>query len=222
MSIPLMKEGKAPVATAAGAGIFLLGWWALIPRVDFLVVGLAAFLLAGFLANFFRDPERVPRVPLKAGEVLCPADGVVVACGEAMEPHQLKNRAFQVAVFMNVFDCHVQRAPFDGRVVLKQYHPGRFMAAFAEKASLDNEQAHLVLALKGGRGRRMVLKQIAGLLARRVVTDVMPGREVVRGERIGRILLGSRVDVFLPKGFKPLVRMGDRVKAGQTVLGVLS
>jgi len=151
--------------------------------------------------------------------VVCPADGVVVACGESQEPLYLKGKAFHIAIFMNVFDCHVQRMPLEGKVLRKAYHPGKFMAAFAEKASLDNEQSHLVIELRGGKRRKMVLKQIAGLLARRVVTDAEEGQTLLRGQRFGRILLGSRVDVFLPSGFRPSIRTGDRVWAGETLLG---
>jgi len=173
------------------------------------------------LVNFFRDPERVTARPFAAGEVVCPADGVVVACGESQEPLYLKGKAFHIAIFMNVFDCHVQRMPLEGKVLRKAYHPGKFMAAFAEKASLDNEQSHLVIELRGGKRRKMVLKQIAGLLARRVVTDAEEGQTLLRGQRFGRILLGSRVDVFLPSGFRPSIRTGDRVWAGETLLGEL-
>ncbi len=127
---------------------------------------------------------------------------------------------------MNPLNNHVQRAPYDGKVVKKVYHPGKFLAAYDDKADLVNEQAHLVVDLKGSdkKGKtmgRLVLKQIAGLLCRRVKTTPEKGDVIERGKRIGRILLGSRVDLFLPQGFKPAVKLGDQVRAGVTVIGEL-
>lgn len=221
MKLPVVPEGWRLILPAILVSMPLLYWGARAHKTWAWVAGLVLLVVAAILVNFFRDPDRHPGRPLGVGEVLCPADGVVVACSVVNEPMHLKGPAFQVAIFMNVFDCHVQRMPLDGKVVKRAYHPGRFMAAFAEKASLDNEQSHVVVELKGRKGRRMLLKQIAGLLARRVVTDVASGQAVARGDRWGRILLGSRVDVFLPPGFQPSVRLGERVRAGETVLGVL-
>lgn len=127
---------------------------------------------------------------------------------------------------MNPLDNHVQRAPYDGKVMGKVYHHGKFLAAYKDKADLVNEQAHLVVELRNRDKKkkimgRMVIKQIAGVLCRRVKTIPEEGHSIERGGRIGRILLGSRVDVFLPKGFKPAVKLGDKVLAGVTVLGEL-
>jgi phosphatidylserine decarboxylase len=125
---------------------------------------------------------------------------------------------------MNPLNNHVQRAPFDGKVIKKVYHPGQFLAAYDDKADLVNEQAHLLVELKSKDRKskvkgRIVIKQIAGLLCRRVKTTPEAGDSIERGKRIGRILLGSRVDVFMPVGFKSKVKVGDQVKAGVTVLG---
>jgi phosphatidylserine decarboxylase len=221
MKFPVVAEGWKYILPALAAGVFLLYWETRTIKPWLSVAGVSMMLLAALLLNFFRDPGRKPERVLQDGEVLCPADGVIVALGEVQEPLHLKGMAFQAAVFMNVFNCHVQRAPFDGKVLKRAYYPGKFMAANIEKASLDNEQSHLVVELNWKKGKKMVVKQIAGLLARRVVTDAKEGDVLVRGERIGRILMGSRVDVFLPKGFKPYVKLGDPVRAGETVLGVL-
>ena len=178
------------------------------------------------ILNFFRDFERHPERPLKPGEVLSPADGKVVVLRTVPEKFYLKKPSVHIAIFMNPLNNHVQRAPFDGKVVKKVYHPGEFMAAYEDKADLVNEQAHLVVDLKapGRKGRspgRIVIKQIAGLLCRRVRTTPEKGGKIERGKRIGRILLGSRVDVFLPRGFKASIKLGDQVKAGVTVIGEL-
>lgn len=187
-------------------------------------LGVAVLVLSGLILNFFRDFERRPKRALGPKEVLCPADGKVVVLKTAVEKFHLKKPSVHVAIFMNPLNNHVQRAPFDGKVAKKVYHPGEFLAAYDDKADLVNEQAHLVvdLSVKGKKAKgRMVVKQIAGLLCRRVKTTPKKGDRIVRGERIGRILLGSRVDLFLPKGFKPKVRLGDQVLAGVTILGEL-
>ena len=206
----------------AGWGLLFAGahWgnWILI------VLGAAVLVISALILNFFRDFERHPERELKPKEVLSPADGKVVVLKTAVEKFYLKKPAVHIAIFMNPLNNHVQRAPYDGKVVKKVYHPGEFMAAYEDKADLVNEQAHLVVDLKGPKGKaagRIVIKQIAGLLCRRVRTTPDKGDGMARGKRIGRILLGSRVDVFLPKGFKPAVKMGDQVSAGVTVLGEL-
>jgi phosphatidylserine decarboxylase len=158
--------------------------------------------------------------------VVSPADGKVVLVRIVREDMHLKEEALQVAIFMNPLDNHVQRVPFSGTVVEKAYYPGQYLAAYEDKADLVNEQSHLVVKLNPPQGEtaspgRIVLKQIAGMLCHRVRTDAVEGAAVTQGDRFGRILLGSRVDIFLPTGFRPNVKVGDRVKAGQTVLGEL-
>ena len=196
------------------------GCWALV------VLGAAVLVIAALILNFFRDFERHPERALKPREVLSPADGKVVVLKTAVEKFYLKKPSVHIAIFMNPLNNHVQRAPYDGKVVNKVYHPGEFLAAYDDKADLVNEQAHLVVDLKapGKKGKamgRIVIKQIAGLLCRRVRTTPDKGNVIERGKRIGRILLGSRVDLFLPKGFKPAVKLGDQVRAGVTVIGEL-
>jgi phosphatidylserine decarboxylase len=222
MKIPFMPETWSMFLPALAAGWILLlagghwGNWILI------VLGTAVLVIAALILNFFRDFERRPNKPLKPKQVLSPADGKVVVLKTAVEKFYLKKPSVHIAIFMNPLNNHVQRAPFDGKVVKKVYHPGEFLAAYDDKADLVNEQAHLVVDLKlKGKKARIVIKQIAGLLCRRVKTTPDRGDSIVRGKRIGRILLGSRVDVFFPKGFKPSVKMGDQVRAGVTVLGEL-
>jgi phosphatidylserine decarboxylase len=221
--LPFMPETWSMVLPVffTGTALFVLG----LPSGNFFLesLGVLVLILSLLMLNFFRDFGRKPARPLGPKEVLSPADGKVVVLEEAVEKFHLKTKAVHIAIFMNPLNNHVQRAPFDGKVVKKDYHPGEFLAAYDDKADLVNEQCHLVVELAGAKGLKspgkIVLKQIAGLLCRRVKTDPKPGDVLARGERFGRILLGSRVDLFLPKGFKPTVKLGDQVRAGVTVLG---
>jgi phosphatidylserine decarboxylase len=205
----------------------LIGGWALLLAGAhwgswFLIfIGVVVLVIAALILNFFRDFERSPKKALKANQVISPADGKVVIVKTATEKFFLKKPSVHIAIFMNPLNNHVQRAPFDGKVIKKVYHPGEFLAAYDDKADLVNEQAHLLVELKGkGKAKgRIVIKQIAGLLCRRVKTTPEAGDSIQRGKRIGRILLGSRVDVYMPKTFKSNVKVGDQVRAGVTVLG---
>lgn len=162
---------------------------------------------------FFRDP---PREGLRGADLLIsPADGKVVDIREVAEPEFLGGPAQRVCVFMNVFDCHVNRYPLDGRVAFRQYQRGRFLNAADGRASLENEQS--AIGLETGHGR-ILLRQIAGLVARRIITDHDVGHAAVQGSRLGLIQFGSRVDLYLPLDAQVQVAVGDRVRAGQTVL----
>jgi phosphatidylserine decarboxylase len=221
MKLPFMPETWSMFLPVLAGGLLLLwagshwGLWFLV------FVGVVVLVIAALILNFFRDFERSPEKGLKANQVISPADGKVVIVKTATEKFFLKKPSVHIAIFMNPLNNHVQRAPFDGKVIKKVYHPGEFLAAYDDKADLVNEQAHLLVELKGkGKAKgRIVIKQIAGLLCRRVKTTPEAGDTLQRGKRIGRILLGSRVDVFMPKGFKANVKVGDQVKAGVTVLG---
>jgi len=172
-------------------------------------------ILAVWLLVFFRDPARDG--PRGDTVVIAPADGKIVGVVETDEPMYLKTRALRVSIFMSVFDVHVNRYPVSGTIELAHYNPGKFLHAAKEKASLDNEQASV--GLRGRRGPVLV-RQIAGSIARRIVTDGRVGDAVAQGARLGMIRFGSRVDVFLPVSAAPKVRVqpGDRVAAGTTVL----
>jgi len=172
-------------------------------------------LVAVWLLVFFRDPVRTgPRGPQY---VIAPADGKIVDVAEVDEPMYLTTRATRISIFMSVFDVHVNRYPATGGVELVRYNRGKFLHAASDKASLDNEQASV--GLRTARGPLLV-RQIAGVIARRIVTDAGPGDRAVQGERFGMIRFGSRVDVFLPAAGRPAVRVavGDRVRAGASVL----
>lgn len=164
-----------------------------------------------FLIQFFRDPDRSPEG--EPDDLVSPADGTVLSIADAPEsPPGAKRR---LSIFMSVFNCHVNRSPASGRLSDYAYVVGRKDAAFSPKASTGNEQNRITLATPSG---SVTFKQIAGALARRVVFYPRVGDELVRGQRIGLIRFGSRVDLFVPDGAEPLVKAGDKVKAGQTAV----
>jgi len=177
-----------------------------------LLAGLFIALFA-VLLHFFRDPKRTP--PAGEGVFLAPADGEVVEIRQVHEPGFLGGEALKVGIFMSLSNVHVNRAPVGGQVVLVQHVPGQFLQAFRPEASEVNE--HNLVGLETGYGRVLV-KQIAGILARRVVCWVRPGQRLEAGERLGVIKFGSRVEMYLPLGAQPLVRVGEQVHAGITVV----
>ncbi len=181
-----------------------------IAAVAGLPIAAAVLALASlFLIQFFRDPERSPEGGADA--IVSPADGTVLSITEPPEAPPGARR--RLSIFMSVFNCHVNRAPATGRLEDYVYVPGRKDAAFAEKASTGNEQNRITLATSSG---PVTFKQIAGALARRIVFYPRVGDQLERGQRIGLIRFGSRVDLFLPDGVEPLVKDGDKVKAGRT------
>jgi len=185
-------------------------WWPLAALVGVVAIWVVAF---------FRDPIR----PGPRGEryVVAAAEGHVVHVVEIDEPMYVKERSVRISIFLSVFDVHVNRYPVDGTVELVHYNKGKFLHAGSEKASLDNEQASI--GITGPRGRVLV-RQIAGLIARRIVTDAKPGERVTQGARMGLIRFGSRTDVFLPLSARPALKIkpGDRVRVGGTVLAEYS
>ena len=182
----------------------------------FALVGLGVWgVLALWVCSFFRDPR--PSGPRGDSYVISPAQGHVVAVVDVDEPGYLHGPATRVSIFLSVFDVHVNRYPVNGTVELVRYNPGKFLHAGKDKASLDNEQT--AIGIRGPRGPLLV-RQIAGSVARRIVTDAKAGEAARQGERLGMIRFGSRVDVFLPKGSGATlrVRVGDKVVVGTTVL----
>jgi phosphatidylserine decarboxylase len=181
---------------------------------------LLAFVLtviALWVAYFFRDPQRQG----ERGErlVIAPADGKVVMITEVDEPTFMKSRAIRISIFMNVFNVHVNRYPVSGIVRLVQRKPGRFLNAATEESSLANEQSSI--GLETG-SNHILVRQIAGLIARRIITDAKEGDHVQQGERMGLIRFGSRVDVFVPIGSKVRVKVGDITFSGVTVIADLA
>lgn len=210
--VPINRAGWPFIAAFTGATAVLaviaqpLGW-----------VGAALTIWCVF---FFRDPSRV--TPMRDGLVVCPADGVVRWVGPAPPPAELELGDAplpRVSVFMNVFDVHINRAPVDGIVARLFYRPGKFFNASLDKASEHNERQSVVI--KAPDGREIGLVQIAGLVARRILCRLQKDQEVRAGERFGMIRFGSRVDVYLPPGVAPLVAVGQRMVAGETVIADL-
>jgi phosphatidylserine decarboxylase len=189
------------VGAGRGAAV---GWW---------VVAGAWLAISVWVVAFFRDPERAWSIGERL--VVAPADGKVVSVLETDEPAFHGGRAVRISIFMNVFDCHVNRYPVGGTVAYRHYHPGKFGHAAAEKSSLDNEQSSVGVGSARG---KVLIRQIAGLVARRIVTDHQLGATVRQAERLGMIRFGSRVDVFLPAGTRTLVHTGDTTLAGVTVV----
>lgn len=180
---------------------------------------LAAFVLllaAIWVAYFFRDPERIGE--RGASLVISPADGKLIMVTDVDEPAFMKGRSVRLSIFMNVFNVHVNRYPVDGSVQYVHYNKGKFFNASAEKSSLENEQ--MSVGIETGQ-QRLLVRQIAGLIARRIVTYSKVGDSVKQGDRMGIIRFGSRVDVFLPPGSVIRTRLGDITTAGVTVLGEL-
>jgi phosphatidylserine decarboxylase len=199
------------LGAAALAAVLSLLW----PRT--LPAALFGALLTVFVGWFFRNPDRTP--PSLPGAVISPADGKIMYAGDNPPGRYLDEPGKRVSVFMSVFDVHVNRAPVSGKVVSVRYHPGKFLAANVEKASLANEQNGVLLETPDG--QRVAYVQIAGLIARRIVCDLAEGDTVRQGQRVGIIRFGSRVDILLPAFASLSVRAGDRVRAGESVVGVL-
>ena len=195
---------------------FIVGAWVILALLPLSGRWLAAAVwlpIAVWVVAFFRDPEAAG--PRGADLILAPADGRVVAVADVDEPSFFGGTATRVSIFMNVFDCHVNRYPTDGTVAYRHYNQGRFLHAAGEKASLDNEQASIGLTTSHG---KVLVRQIAGLIARRIVTDHSVGAAVQQGQRLGMIRFGSRVDLFLPRGTRVLVREGDKTRVGFTLV----
>ena len=170
---------------------------------------------------FFRDPKRT--IPVRDGLLVSPADGVISLIEKTMPPPELdieKEELTRISVFMNVFNCHVNRSPIAGKVMEINYRPGKFFNASLDKASVDNERNSLILQIPDG--RKIVVVQIAGLVARRIVSFVKPKQTLRIGQRFGLIRFGSRVDIYLPTGVQPLVCIGQIMVSGETVIADLN
>jgi phosphatidylserine decarboxylase len=207
--VPIHKDGYKFVAAFA-VGALLLSWvsdplgW----------IGVVATL---WCAYFFRDPERFP--PPGKGLVIAPADGRISAIEEVVSPKELdldSEKRTRISIFLSVFDVHINRSPVAGKITKIVYVPGKFLNAELDKASEENERQ--CLTLETGNGTRIGCVQIAGLIARRIVTFVQQGTTVEAGERFGLIRFGSRTDIYLPPGTKPAVSVGQTAIGGETVL----
>lgn len=212
MRLPVAREGLPFIILALG--LLAIAWWFTQDRGGWVrsLPWLAA-VLALFVAYFFRDPQRA--IPSDPSLVLSPADGKVIEIRTVDEPAFLGGKGQRVTIFLSIFNVHVQRSPVDGTVDYYQYHPGGYAVAWHEKASEENERANLGISHSKG---RVVVTQIAGLIARRIVTYPRPGDTVERGQRIGLIRFGSRVDLIVPMEWTVTTKVGDVVAGGTSVL----
>jgi phosphatidylserine decarboxylase len=219
----IIKSIRAQIVPINGEGFPFIGAFALASLVFFWFwspLGWLGTLLTAWCAYFFRDPPRV--TPVRDGIVVAPADGRVSRIINAVPPVELglgPKPLTRVSIFMSVFDCHVNRSPVSGRIERIAYHAGTFINADLDKASENNERNGLVIATASG--ARVVVVQIAGLVARRIVSFVREGVTIGAGERFGMIRFGSRLDVYLPEGVRPMVAEGQTAIAGETVLADL-
>lgn len=207
--VPINRAGYPFIAIFAVITALLFMWWD--------PAGLVGVVLTAWCVYFFRDPDRT--TPDAENLVICPADGVVQSVVQAVPPPELElgtEPMTRVAVFMNVFNVHVNRVPMSGVITAKHYRPGKFFNASLDKASEFNER--MSLKVKTEKGVEIAFVQIAGLVARRILCYVDVGRAVEAGERFGLIRFGSRVDIFLPNGVQPLVIEGQTTIAGETVI----
>lgn len=174
------------------------------------------FILTAFMLYFFRDPER--GIPDGEGLFVSPADGKIILIKDIFEEERLKADTKQISIFMSPFNVHVNRAPCDGTVESVVHTSGKFLSAFKHEASLQNENIAMVMNTKYG---KILVRQVAGFLARRAVCRVKTGDSLKRGDRYGIIKFSSRLDVYLPKETEIKIKLGDRVKAGETIIGVI-
>jgi phosphatidylserine decarboxylase len=209
--VPVHREGLPFIGIFALASLLLFWLWS--------PLGWIGTVMTVWCALFFRDPNRV--TPTREGLVVAPADGRVSKIINAVPPAELNlgERALpRVSIFMNVFNCHINRSPVTGRIEKIVYKSGTFINADLDKASENNERNSFIIS---SGTTRIVVVQIAGLIARRIVTFAREGASVRAGERIGMIRFGSRVDVYLPEGTRPLVAEGQTAVAGETVIADL-
>jgi len=208
--IPIAKEGYPFCLFAAFVTLALA-------VLQYDLLALVALVMTALVVNFFRDPERF--VPQDEDTIVSPADGRVILVEPVHDERFLKAQAYRVSIFMNVFNVHVNRVCFPGTVADIQYSPGRFYNAGTDRGGLENESC--AVTLETANGQRLTMVQIAGLLARRIVCWTEKGDMLARGQRFGMIRFGSRVDLYLPQRVQIEVRVGQKVRAGESIIGYL-
>ncbi|MBP5470108.1 MAG: phosphatidylserine decarboxylase family protein [Candidatus Riflebacteria bacterium] len=206
MRSPIHKEGFK-----FAGGFFALGF-----LTSYLNkwIGRFFYVLSAFSLYFFRDPER--KIPSGEGLILSPADGRVIDIDTVDHAPFIDGPAKRVTIFLSLFDVHINRSPIKGKIAYRQYAPGKFMCAFEPKASTENEQN--AVGIEGSDGYRVLVKQIAGLVARRIVCWKNPGDETEIGERFGLIRFGSRTEIFMPLDAKIDVKIGQKVSGASTII----
>jgi len=214
----MANEGYPFVIGALFAGVVLWGVWFYVPNLWSFLGGILGTLLIFFFAYFFRDPDRI--IPEAEGILVSPADGKIVAIKQLESHPWLKSPAIQISIFLSPLDVHINRIPCTGTIEFVNYKKGKFLAAYHNTASKENEQTEIGLVTDSG--TKIVFKQIAGVLARRIVCHLKKGEYVTRGEKFGMIKFGSRTDLIVPSGTQIDVQIGQRVKGGESILGRMS
>ena len=214
-----MKVAQIPVAREGYPFIAFIAFTTFIfALLEYDLIALIALFLTGFVFHFFRDPERIS--PEDEDAVIAPADGKIILVEKIFDDRFINEHVYKVSIFMSVFDVHVNRMPFAGEVEKIQYAPGRFYSANTDQGGLANEHCGIILSTK--KNFRFAVVQVAGLLARRIVCWVEKGDTIERGKRFGMIRFGSRVDLYLPQNVQLEVSSGQRVRAGETIVGYLT
>lgn len=206
--IPVAKEGYPFIGYAAFCTLILA-------LLGLPVATIISFIVTTFVLCFFRDPERF--TPPGEDALVSPADGKVIGVETIQENGFIEGKVLKISIFMNVFNVHVNRIPINGTVEKIVYKPGKFYSADSAKGGLENEYCAAII--RTPQGKSLAFVQIAGLIARRIVCWLEPGDEVIRGRRFGLIRFGSRVDLYLPTETNVIIKEGDKVRAGETVLG---
>lgn len=209
-AFPVAKPGLVFIGASAFATVLLA-------LIGFSFLAFISLLLTFFICFFFRDPDRV--IKNEKGAVSSPADGKVIFSELIEKNPYFEGPCRKISIFMSVFNVHVNRVPFDGIVKDVFYTPGKFVNASLDKASVENEKNALVI--ETGSGQQYAVVQVAGLVARRIISNVQPEDSVSRGSRFGLICFGSRLDIFLPPETTPAVKNGEKVQAGTTILGYM-
>jgi len=213
-----MKEARIPVA---GEGypfiLFALFTTLIVAVLQMKFLAIAGLVVSGLVLNFFRDPDRI--IPEDPDCFVSPADGKVIKIVKIFDDKFVNEHVYKISVFMNIFNVHVNRTPFDGKVLGIKYAPGKFFSANTDRAALENEQCGVIM--ETANQQTFAFVQIAGLVARRIVCWAEKGDTLRRGQRFGLIRFGSRVDLYLPQNMQIEVAIGQKVKAGETVIGYL-
>jgi phosphatidylserine decarboxylase len=213
-----MKKPQIPIASEGYPFIAFISFTTLVlALLEYEFSAVISLLLTGFVFYFFRDPERI--TPDADDSVVSPADGKVILVEKIFDDRFVHEHVYKVSIFMSVFDVHVNRLPFTGKVEKIQYAAGSFYSANTDQGSLSNE--HCAVILSTPKNFRYAVVQVAGLVARRIVCWVEKGDTIERGSRFGLIRFGSRVDIYLPQQVQLEVRSGQRVRAGETIIGFI-
>lgn len=215
MGMPIHREGYSTLSTIGMllAVLCALAYW-LLPRPAFRILALVSVLILGFFTQFFRNPAR--RTPVTKNGIVAPADGTIVAIEPVTESEYFHDERLKISIYMSAFNVHVNRVPYDGQVIYSRYHPGQYLVAFHPKASELNERNTVVIERSDG--QRVLIRQIAGIMARRIRYYLTDGQTVQAGDELGFIKFGSRCDVFLPLTAQVSVHLEQRVTGGETVL----